>query len=342
MKDLSLAFESSCDDTSIAILSQNKILFEKTISQNKIVEKYGGIFPEIIARDHLDNFIFLFEKLDNLIPGWKERVRRISYTFKPGFIGSLVIGKCIAKTFALSLFNTSKALAINELAEVYDFERICLVKINHLDGHIYSAFLLKKPSYPFIAAVISGGHTHIYLVKEFNTKVLVAKTRDDSIGEAYDKLGRMYGIAYPWGQNIDKLVGSSLKNVRNYLELKSPLLNDGSFSFSGIKTKLATHYAKKQKMSKAEIKKCLAQFQKISQEAIYQRIINLTKEYKIKYVAFGGGVASNSYLRKLFKGNKKLICYFPDPKYCVDNAAMIGNVTWQALNEIKKRRANNL
>ena len=294
-----LAIETSCDDTSIAILKNNKIIFNKTITCYDTYKKYQGIIPELAARSHADNLNCLLNDVLNTAKINIKEIDYIAYTNKPGLIGCLNVGKIFAKTLSY-LFNKP------------------LIPIDHMIAHAFS-FCINKNNilqYPFLALDVSGGHTIIYLFKSKNEYIIVNQTTDDAIGEALDKIGNELGLPYPGGISLDKIF-NKLKTNLPFIKHNHPT-ND--FSFSGVKT-----YAKNL-INKNEDKIAIgSSFLKWCVDELINKIKWYEKCYDVKFVSIGGGVAANTYLRSQINKLKSKV-YLVDKKYCGDNAAMIANL----------------
>lgn len=300
---LSLAIETSCDDTAISIAKNNKIIDEKISSSIFQHKKYGGVVPEIAARSHeqniFKNLVYLFNKNNLSI----KNLDKIFYTSTPGLPGSLHVGKSLAKSLTI----VSKAK---------------LIPLDHMMGHAFS-FLLShkiKVKFPIISVVISGGNTIIYLFYSYKKYKILNETSDDAIGEVLDKIGRELGWKYPGGINID--LNFNPKKINMKLINHSPV--DQQISFSGFKT-YVLNYINNQKQKKKKIDKVL-----IGSSCLYWLVNELKRKidyyvtkYKISTVAFGGGVSANNYLRSVFKNNKNIKYLFPEKKYCGDNSSML-------------------
>ncbi len=301
---ISLGIETSCDDTSVGIVKEGtKVLACVTQSSEKFHKKFGGIVPEIAHRKHLE-FIdkVLIKALEEAKLSLKQ-IDLICVTSEPGLVGSLLIGINFAKALSFSLKKP-------------------LILVNHLHAHLYPVFFRKiKPTFPFIGLVASGGHTNLFLVENFDKIYNIGKTRDDAVGEAFDKVAKILGLGFPGGPLIDKFS----KNVKKtpfkfpYAKLEDSL----DFSFSGIKT--AVFYKIKElKNLTTQVKRLIAAgFQKSVIENLVYKCKLALKRYNIKTLVVGGGVAANSLLRKelnlLKKDNIKV--HLAPLKYCTDNGA---------------------
>ncbi len=329
-----LAFESSCDETSAAVVSSIdgifKIKSNIIASQIEIHRLYGGVVPEIASRAHIEAISKItYEALDAANTALDE-IDLVCVTANPGLIGALLVG-----------VNFAKALAVSN--------GIPLVAVDHINGHIASSYLISgdTPKPPFIALTVSGGHTSIYLVKSYTEKQVIGSTRDDAIGEAFDKIGRIIGIPYPAGKEFDalakdgfiKATGDSedfygkYKKSAAYLDKKTALPSPAiggdtlDFSFSGLKT-AAINLLHKYEQNGEELDRALfaARYTYEAVEAVAKKIALALDGYPECSLVISGGVAANSHLRKRLteiakKKNRKI--YIPDISLCGDNAAMI-------------------
>ena len=303
-----LAVETSCDDTSVAIL-KNKSVLSNIVSSQKIHQIFGGVVPEIASREH-DRLI---------VPVMKEAVKEskiklseldaIAYTRGPGLLGSLLVGTSFAKSLSLSL-------------------NIPLLEINHMQAHILSIFIddnTEKPKFPFIALTVSGGHTQLVLVKSYSEFIEIGTTLDDAAGEAFDKSGKIMNLDYPAGPKIDKL---AIQGDCNKFKFPKPKVEGLNFSFSGLKTNFKNFVNSKSKdfMNK-NINDLCASLQSTIVKILIDKIIKARDQYEINEFVICGGVSANSYLRKELTGlieSHKIKTYVPKINYSTDNAAMIG------------------
>ena len=303
-----LAIESSCDETSVSILKNTKVL-SNIISSQKIHSLFGGVVPELASREHEKLIIPVVEKalLDSKIP--LQKISAIAYTRGPGLMGALLVGTSFAKSLSLSL-------------------DIPLVEVNHMQAHILSVFIddnEKKPEFPFIALTISGGHTQLVLVKNYLEFVQIGTTLDDAAGEAFDKCGKLLGLDYPSGPKIDFL---SKSGNENKFDFNKPKIDGLNFSFSGLKTSFKYFLQNKQdSFVKNNLNDLCASLQKVIVDILIEKILNARDKTKIKNIVVCGGVSANSYLRKqllILENNKEINLFIPDINYSTDNAAMIG------------------
>ena len=303
-----LAIETSCDETSVSILKNTKVL-SNIISSQKIHSLFGGVVPELASREHEKLIIPVVEKalLDSKIP--LKKISAIAYTRGPGLMGALLVGTSFAKSLSLSL-------------------DIPLVEVNHMHAHILSVFIddnEKKPEFPFLALTVSGGHTQLVLVKNYLDFVQIGTTLDDAAGEAFDKCGKLIGLDYPSGPKIDLL--SKLGN-ENKFDFNKPKVEGLNFSFSGLKTSfkyfLQNH---EDSFVKNNLNDLCASLQKVIVDILLEKILNARDKTKIKNIVVCGGVSANSYLRKqllILESNKEINLFIPNINYSTDNAAMIG------------------
>lgn len=305
-----LALETSCDETSIAYCEDFKVIHQVTSSQIKIHRPYRGVVPELASRQHLNNLPVLMKKIKSLIS--IKNCKKIAVTTGPGLAPALLVG-----------LSYSKGLALNY--------NLPLIPVNHIRAHLYSPFIGRKEiPYPFLGLVVSGSHTSLYLVEEKKEKLL-AKTRDDAIGEAFDKVARLFGLPYPGGPEIDKLFP---KGDFKKFQLPSPKMSDKSldFSFSGIKSHISrmVHNGFKIMDEKGLTQNSLdllSSFQYKLVEILMDRLKYFQKKLKIKNISLSGGVAANKYLRKRAEEWAKeegLNLFLPDRKFITDNAGMVG------------------
>lgn len=311
MKDyISLAIETSCDETSAAILKNGRTVLSNVIySQIDIHEKFGGVVPEIASRNHVEKISGIIdEALEVAGIGFAE-LDFISTTYGPGLVGALLVGMSTAKALAYSL-------------------DIPLVPVNHIEGHICANFIESQAlEPPFVCLVVSGGHTHLVHVKDYGTYEVMGKTRDDAAGEAYDKVARTLGLGYPGGPLIDKQAKlgdpKAIPFPRTYLEKESL-----DFSFSGLKSAVLNYLnGCKMKNIDIHIPNVAASFQEAVVEVLVSKMESAAKTAGVSKIALAGGVAANSRLREAVQEmaqNNQFEFYSPSLILCTDNAAMIG------------------
>ena len=309
-----LAIETSCDDTSVAIVNDKKICSNIVASQNELHNHYGGIVPEVASREHLLNINHCIDKtLQNAKLDWDE-IDGIAATVAPGLVGALMIGETAAKT--LSMIHKKPFLGIH-----------------HLEGHIYANYLCKtdlKP--PFLCLLVSGGHTSLIHVENYGLYKELGATRDDAAGEAFDKVARLLNLGYPGGPIIDKLASTGNPKKFNLPEGRISLPQGGyhpyDSSFSGLKTAVLrlVEKFKKEQNSILPVADIAASFQETIVSSLVKKTIRCAIDHNISRIAIGGGVAANSGLRSyLIKSAEKydLKIYYPPIELCTDNAAMI-------------------
>lgn len=313
MKDgklVTMAIESSCDETSVAILLDGREVLSNIIaSQIKVHQVFGGVVPEIASRHHLDNVNRVADEALQEAGITMDEVDMIGVTYGPGLVGALLIGLATAKAYAMA---TGKPL----------------VGVHHIQGHICANYIEHKElEPPFMALVISGGHTNIVEVTDYNECHVLGQTRDDAAGEAYDKVARVLGLGYPGGPKIDKIAKegnpAAIEFKRVYLEKDSL-----DFSFSGIKTGVLNYVnSEKQAGREINVPDVAASFQQAVLEVIVKKTVGAAVKMKKDKIVMAGGVASNSSLRAMMKEaceKEGIELYYPSPILCTDNAAMIG------------------
>ena len=309
-----LGIESSCDDTAAAVIHNGKILSNVVASQ-KIHEEYGGVVPELASRAHQQNIVPVVAQALAKAHVSKEQLHAIAFTRGPGLMGSLLVGTSFAKSLSYGL-------------------NIPLIDVNHMQAHILAHFIdeegFKKPPFPFLAMTISGGHTQIVKVSGFFDMDVIGETIDDAVGEAYDKSGKILGLGYPAGPEIDRR--AKLGNPKAFRFTK-PKVNGLNFSFSGLKTAILYFIQKKTKANPNFIKENLndvcASIQYTIINILMDKLKMASKQTGIKHIAIGGGVSANSGIRQALKhGEKKYgwTTYIPKFEFTTDNAAMIAIV----------------
>ena len=304
MKDiLTLGIESSCDETSAAIVvNGRKVLSNVINSQIKIHEKFGGVVPEIASRCHTEVINAVVKQaLEDANVGLED-IDVIAPTYGPGLVGALLVGVSYAK--ALS-FATGKPL----------------VGVNHIEGHISANYITyKELEPPFICLVISGGHTHLVHIKSYKDFEILGRTKDDAVGEAFDKVARVVGLGYPGGPKVDKLAKEGKPNIA----LPKTHTDNLNFSFSGIKTAVLNLHHKNPDINKADL---CASFEKNVAEVLVKNSLEALKQTGLQRLALAGGVSANSYIRNEFSKleSQGIKVYYPELKLCTDNAAMIAS-----------------
>jgi N6-L-threonylcarbamoyladenine synthase len=304
---LILGIETSCDETGVAIYDSEKgLLGHKLYSQIKLHAKYGGVVPELASRDHINYIIPLIHDLLSDCKINIQNIEAIAYTSGPGLSGALLVGSSVAESLACALGIRS-------------------IPIHHLEGHLLSPMLEdRKPKFPFIALLVSGGHSQLIHVKELGSYKIIGDTLDDAAGEAFDKTAQLLGLGYPGGAALSKLAEKGLK----HFELPRPLLHSNGldFSFSGLKTAVLYLVRKQKKLTK-EIKADIAYaFEDSITDVLVKKTIQALKQEGLKRVIISGGVGANKTLRNkiIAECNQNEFEYFfPDLTFCTDNGAMI-------------------
>ncbi len=294
-----LGIETSCDETSAAVVKDGREVISNIIySQIPIHREFGGVVPEIASRNHIIKIREIVDEAIKKANLKKEDLDAVAVTMGPGLVGSLLVGVNYAKAFSYSL-------------------GIPLIGVNHLDGHISSNYIaFKDLEPPFVALIVSGGHTHFYHVKGYGDYEEIGRTRDDALGEAFDKVARVLDLKYPGGPEIEKLA----KNGDNNIVFPIVLLEKDSldFSFSGIKSNVI-NYSRNNTFKKEDL---ACSFQECVFEIVKQKIIRASNQTGMKKIVIAGGVAANSRLREVLDGLDLEIKY-PPLSLCTDNGAMI-------------------
>ena len=302
MKDIiTLGIESSCDETSVAVVKNGREVLSNVInSQIKIHEKFGGVVPEIASRNHVEAISNVTkEALKEANIQYKD-IDHIACTYGPGLVGALLVGVSYAKGLSYALNKP-------------------LTATNHIEGHIAANYITHKElKPPFLCLIISGGHTHLVYIKDYHDFEILGRTRDDAIGEAFDKVARVIGLGYPGGPKVDKLAKEGEANI----ELPKTHIDGLDFSFSGIKTAIINLHHKNPDINKADL---CASFEKYVTDILLANTLEASKKVGTKTIALAGGVSANSYIRKSFVELEKkgYQIYYPEPVLCTDNAAMI-------------------
>ena len=307
---LILAIESSCDETAAAVVKNGREVLSNVINtQIAIHTEYGGVVPEIASRKHIENINSVIKKALTDAGVTLDDIDAIGVTYGPGLVGALLVGVAEAKAIA---FAKNKPL----------------VGVHHIEGHISANYVENKElEPPFVALVVSGGHTHLVKVNDYGEYEIIGRTRDDAAGEAFDKVARAIGLGYPGGPKIDKLAKEGNPEA---IEFPRAHVDDApyDFSFSGIKSAVL-NYINSANMQGKEINRAdvAASFQKAVVDALVSRAVKLAKECGMDKLAIAGGVASNSALRAAVQeecAKNNIRFYSPSPVLCTDNAAMIG------------------
>jgi len=312
-----LSIESSCDDTAAAVLQNDVVLFN-IVANQLIHNQYGGVVPELASRAHQQNIVPVIDAALRKANIQKEQLSAIAFTQGPGLMGSLLVGSSFAKSMALAL-------------------NIPLIAVNHMQAHILAHFIseegYEKPSFPFLALTISGGHTQIVKVTDYFDMEIIGETTDDAVGEAFDKSAKILGLPYPGGPLVDKYAQLGNPKAFAFTKPKVPGLD---FSFSGLKTAILYFIQKKVSENPNFITENLndicASIQNTIIEILMDKLKLAVKETGINKIAIGGGVSANSGIRNTLAAAENKYgwkTYIPKFEYTTDNAAMIGIVGYQ-------------
>ena len=311
-----LGLETSCDETSAAVVKDGKEVLSNIVSsQVDFHRKYGGIVPEIAARKHAEVInAVIAEAMEQAGVGFND-LAAVAVTDRPGLPGALLVGVCAAKAISFA-------------------QEIPLIRVNHIIGHIYANFVsvnpndkIQNPKFPFICLVVSGGHTELMLVKGHGEYQGLGRTRDDAAGEVFDKVARFLKLGYPGGPLIDQMAKSG--NARA-ISFPRSVVDGYDFSFSGLKTAVI-NYVKKN--GTGNINDLAASFQQAVVDVLVDKALKAARDFKVDSIALAGGVSANSLLREQFqsKGEQaRLNILIPAPAYCTDNAAMIAAAGYYA------------
>jgi N6-L-threonylcarbamoyladenine synthase len=319
-----LAFETSCDDTSVAIIDTNYKVYANLISSQTKHEEFGGVVPELASRLHIKNIMQLTEATINKTDFSLDEIDAIAVSINPGLIGSLLVGVSFAKSLAYSLNKP-------------------LIAVNHMIGHIF-ANKIENPDLlpPYLALVVSGGHTELVHFKSENEFEVVGKTRDDAAGEAFDKVAKLLKLGYPGGPLIDKISKNGDPKF-HYFPRALNKKDNYDFSFSGFKTSVRNYIeSKDSKFIEEHLADITASVQKAIVDILVKKTITYALKNKIDKIIVAGGVSANSLLRsEIKKGAAKINAeaYFPSMQYCMDNAAMIGAA---AVSKLEKEQYADL
>lgn len=308
-----LGIESSCDETAAAIVKDGREVLSNVVSsQIKIHEKFGGVVPEVAAREHLNSINLVIKEAYEKANITPDKIDAFSSTVGPGLVGCLLVGLNAAKT--LSLVHNKPYLGVN-----------------HLNAHVSANFIDTDLKPPFICLLVSGGHSQIIYVEDYDKQRILASTIDDAVGEVYDKVARLCSIPYPGGILLDKMAHEGNKNAFNFPEAK---VGEDEFSFSGLKTAVLREVKKfnSENLPKADI---AASFQYRIADTLIKKLVNFANKLNCKTLALAGGVAANSELRRRMEELKEkgYQTYAPQLKYCTDNAAMVASCAY--FNPIK-------
>lgn len=308
-----LGIETSCDDTSCAVVDENGFVKAMlSANQDSLHRPFGGIVPEIASRNHTMTLLPLVDQVLKKANLAIEDIGGIAATNRPGLLGSLLVGMVTAKTLSIALGKP-------------------WIGVHHIEGHLMAPFLndetYKAPQdwkFPFLSLVVSGGHTSLFKVLEFGKYELLGATIDDAAGEAFDKFAKMAGLGYPGGVQVDNLAKNGKKDAYNF---PRALIKEDNFdfSFSGLKTSAQRTLSEmKTEDIKSNMENLCASYQEAIVDVLFEKTMKAAREHKIKHVTVTGGVSANSRLREKFQSESKIQVAIPPLRFCTDNAAMIG------------------
>jgi N6-L-threonylcarbamoyladenine synthase len=300
-----MGVESSCDETSVAIVKDGKtVLSNAVLSQIDIHKEYGGVVPEIASREHVKGISLVFDQAIKRAGIRYQDIDLVAVTAGPGLIGSLLIGVAAAKVIAMN----------------FD---IPIIGIHHIAGHIYANNIEHDLEFPCLALVVSGGHTQLILMKEHYHFDIIGETVDDAVGEAYDKVARVLGLPYPGGPLVDKKAAQG----KDLYHFPRPMISSGDFqfSFSGLKSHVINlHHNMLQRNEAFLVEDICASFQEAVTDVLVKKTKDAVAQHQVKQVIVAGGVAANKGLRaKMLRDVTEVPVHFPSMAYCTDNAAMI-------------------
>lgn len=309
-RKLILAIESSCDETSVAVIENGNVILSNIIaSQVKSHRRFGGVVPEVASRHHVEQITLCIEEALAEAEVASEELSGVAVTYGPGLVGALLIGISAAKAFAWT----------NDLP---------LIPVNHMAGHIYAASFVEELKFPLMSLLVSGGHTELVYMKEAGSFEIIGETRDDAAGEAYDKVGRVLGLAYPSGKEIDELAHQG----KDTYHFPRAMLKEENydFSFSGLKSSfINTVHNAQQREEELKLEDLAASFQASVIDVLVEKTMKACQQYPVKQLVLAGGVAANRGLRQRLK--EAVAQQLPDMQFivpplklCGDNAAMIG------------------
>lgn len=308
-----LGIESSCDDTSAAVI-QDGYLLSNLIADQDVHRNYGGVVPELASRAHQQNIIPVVEQAIESAGISRYEIDAVAFTRGPGLLGSLLVGTSFAKGFAMSL-------------------DIPIIEVNHLQAHVLAQFIREReksyriPSFPFLSLLVSGGHTQLIIIRDYLDMETIGRTIDDAAGEAFDKCGKVIGLPYPAGPEIDKL---SVQGDRDSFQFNKPRIKDLDFSFSGLKTSFLYFVRDKVMEDKYFVQNrkpdLCASLQKTIIDILLNKLIKASEKTGIRNIGIAGGVSANSALRNTLRNEaqkRDWNIYFPEFNFATDNAAMI-------------------
>ena len=302
-----MGIESSCDETAVAILKGRQVLSNVVASQIEIHRKYGGVVPEVASRSHTDVIVACIDQALSQANLTLDQIDAVGVTYGAGLIGALLVGVSAAKAICLA-------------------KDIPLIKVNHIQGHVCANYIDTDLKPPFLSLVASGGHTCLIDVKDYNDFTLLGSTRDDAIGEAFDKVARLLGLPYPGGPQIDRLAKQGKPTIKFYKHDKG-VNSDLSLSYSGLKTAVVNYiHNARQRNEEINVPDVCASFTAEAVDLLVSTTVEATKRSGLKTIVLAGGVAANSYLREKLKteGERNgFAVVYPPLNLCTDNAAMI-------------------
>lgn len=312
---LILGIETSCDETSAAVIQGNEVL-SSIISSQEIHNRFGGVVPELASRAHIRLIVPIVERALQEAGKSVDELQGLAVTYGPGLVGALLVGLNFIKGLSTAL-------------------NIPFIGVNHIEGHIYGNLINRADyDFPIIFLIVSGGHTQLVVMDNHLHYRIVGQTRDDAVGEAFDKGAKMLGLGYPGGPIIDRLAASG---DSGFVQFPRAWLKDSpfDFSYSGLKTALLT-YIKEQGQEKVQenLNDVCASYQAAAVDVLIQKTIHAAEHFRAKRVAIAGGVAANSMLRKGLQdacAGHNITLYLPQLNYCTDNAAMIARAGWEYL-----------
>lgn len=323
---ITLAVETSCDETSAAVLDDEKVL-SNIISSQLFHTKYGGVVPEVASREHLKKIVEITDAALLKAGVTLNEIGLLCATSEPGLIGALLVGSNFTKSMAIALDRP-------------------FISVNHIQAHLYSNFLAgQRIEFPFLGLIVSGGHTLLILVEDFFRHKILGSTIDDAAGEAFDKTAKLMGIGYPGGKTIDE---NSRKGNKSFHKFPEANLKDNEFdfSFSGIKTSVM-YYLKKIEFEKNRsdelVNNICASFQEAMVNSLFSKALKASAKFNVKIISVSGGVSANSGLREKFNTleAKGYRIYFPPFEYSTDNAAMIGLTGFYKHKYVYNNKNNN-
>lgn len=314
---LCLAIETSCDETSVAVVKNGREVLSNVIStQIDIHKKYGGVVPEIASRNHVENITFVVEEAIEKAKIKLLDIDIIGCTYGPGLVGALLVGLSTAKAMAYALNKP-------------------LVGVHHIEGHIAANYITHKDlKPPYLCLVVSGGHSHLVYIKDYTKFEVIGKTRDDAVGEAFDKVSRTIGLGYPGGPVID----ARAKEGKPTYKLPRTYFENLDFSFSGVKTAVLNLVNKEKDINVNDL---CASFEEAVTDVLIENVLKGVEKLKVSKIAIAGGVSANSYLRARMErigAMHNLKVYYPELVLCTDNAAMIGSAAYY--NYIEGKTSN--